>query len=161
MRRWTANAKLSNFILLSQVPNASCHAQASINLACLLLKIPAMESNAATTAEIRSEEQLEHLVTDIGRTIRAAELEKRPGLKELAETLLHEELATIACEAPGTQRMAERPRRMNPLAPGILLILLGLGLMLIIPLIGITLAGIGLILTVWGGVISGFRKTAA
>ena len=120
-----------------------------------------MESNAATTTEIRSEEQVEHLVTEIGRTIRAAEPEKRAGLKELAETLLHEELATIAGEAPGTQRMAERPRRMNPLAPGILLILLGLGLMLIIPLIGITLAGIGLILAVWGGVISGFRKTTA
>src|SRR5690242_18468485 len=120
-----------------------------MNLACLLLKTLVMESNAATTAEIRSEEQVEHLVTDIGRTIRAAEPEKRPGLKELAETLLHEELATIAGEAPGTERMAERPRRMNPLAPGILLIVLGLGLMLIIPLIGITLGGIGLILAVW------------
>jgi hypothetical protein len=32
--------------------------------------------------------------------------------------------------------------------------------MLIIPLIGITLAGIGLILAVWGGVITGFRKSA-
>lgn len=120
-----------------------------------------MEPNAASAAEIRSEEQVEHLVTDISRIIRAAEPEKRAGLKELAETLLHEEIATIADETAETQRAPERPRRMNPIAPGILLIILGLGLMLIIPLIGITLAGIGLILTVWGGVISGFRKTAA
>lgn len=120
-----------------------------------------MESNAATAAEIRSEERVEHLVTDIGRTIRAAEPEKRAGLKELAETLLHEEIATIVEEAPEAQRVPERPRRMNPLAPGILLIVLGLGLMLIIPLIGVTLAVIGLILAVWGGVISGFRKSAA
>jgi len=120
-----------------------------------------MEPNAATTAEIRREEQVEHLIADISRIIRAAEPEKRTGLKELAETLLHEEIVTIADETAETQRAPERPRRMNPIAPGILLIILGLGLMLIIPLIGITLAGIGLILTVWGGVISGFRKTAA
>jgi hypothetical protein len=120
-----------------------------------------MEPNAANADEVRSEEQVEHLVTDISRIIRAAQPEKRAGLKELAETLLHEEVATIADEAPETQRMSQRPRRMNPLAPGILLMILGLGLMLIIPLIGVTLAVIGLILVVWGGVISGLRKGAA
>jgi hypothetical protein len=120
-----------------------------------------MEPNAASAAEIRSEEQVERLVTDISRIIRAAEPEKRAGLKELAETLLHEEVATIADEASEAERAPARPRRMNPLAPGILLIILGLGLMLIIPLIGVTLIGIGLILAVWGGVISGFRKSAA
>jgi len=119
-----------------------------------------MEPKAATAAEVRSEEQVEHLITDISRIIRAAEPEKRAGLKELAETLLHEEVASIAEEAPETQRAPERLRRMNPIAPGILLIILGLGLMLIIPLIGVTLAIIGLILAVWGGVISGLRKTA-
>ncbi len=120
-----------------------------------------MEPNAATTAEIKSEEQVERLVAEMSRVIRAAEPEKRAGLKELAETLLHEEVATIADQAPETARAPGRPRRMNPLAPGLLLIVLGLGLMLIIPLIGITLAAIGLILAVWGGVISGFRKSAA
>jgi len=120
-----------------------------------------MEPNAANADEVRSEEQVEHLVTDISRIIRAAQPEKRAGLKELAETLLHEEVATIADEAPEAQRAPQRPRRMNPLAPGILLMILGLGLMLIIPLIGVTLAVIGLILVVWGGVISGLRKGAA
>lgn len=118
-----------------------------------------MEPNAASAADNRSEEQVERLIADISRVIRAAEPEKRAGLKELAETLLHEEVATIAEEAPQTQRALERSR-MNPLAPGILLIILGLGLMLIIPLIGVTLAAIGLIMAVWGGVISGFRKSS-
>jgi|ERR1044071_1196400 hypothetical protein len=119
-----------------------------------------MEPNEATAAEIRSEEQVERLVAEISRIIRAAEPEKRAGLKELAETLLHEEVAIIADAAPEAQRAPQRPRRMNPLAPGILLIILGLGFMLIIPLIGVTLAAIGFILVVWGGVISGFRKGA-
>jgi tetrahydromethanopterin S-methyltransferase subunit C len=49
-------------------------------------------------------------------------------------------------------------RRANPLAAGILLGLFGLGLAIIVPFIGLTLGGIGLILVLWGGVISWSRK---
>lgn len=117
-----------------------------------------MEPNETSAASIRTEEQVEYLVADIGRVIRSAEPDKRGGLKQLAEALLHEEVVTIPEDTPQTQAAPERSR-LNPLAPGILLILLGLGLMLIIPLIGVTLAVIGLIMAVWGGVISGFRKS--
>jgi hypothetical protein len=48
--------------------------------------------------------------------------------------------------------------RSNPLAAGILLAALGLGLALIVPFVGLTLAAIGVILVLWGGVISWSRK---
>jgi hypothetical protein len=110
-----------------------------------------------TDAGVKAEEQVEKLVADIGRVIRAAEPEKRAGLKELAETLLHEEVSTFT-EAP--RHIEDGPSRSsaNPLAAGILLGILGLGLLLIIPLVGATLAVIGVILVIWGGIISWSKK---
>jgi hypothetical protein len=104
-----------------------------------------------------TEGQVEKLVAEIGGVIRAAEPERRAGLKELAETLLHEEVATIAEEKRSTET---EPRRLgsNPLAAGILLTLLGLGFLLMVPLIGITLTGIGVLLALSGAVMSWFRK---
>lgn len=113
------------------------------------------KSSAATVGS--SEEQVESLVADISRVIRAAEPEKRAGLKEFAETLLHEEVSTIADEQPQIKE-ASRSSSANPLAAGILLAALGLGLALLIPLVGATLARIGLILVIWGGVISWLKK---
>jgi len=108
-------------------------------------------------ASVKAEEQVENLVADIGRVIRAAEPEKRAGLKELAETLLHEEVSTFT-EAPRQVEDAPGRSSANPLAAGILLGILGLGLLLIIPLVGATLAVIGLILVIWGGIISWSKK---
>jgi hypothetical protein len=104
-----------------------------------------------------TEGQVEKLVAEIGGVIRAAEPERRAGLKEMAETLLHEEVATIAEEKRSTET---EPRRLgsNPLAAGILLTLLGLGFLLMVPLIGITLTGIGVLLALSGAVMSWFRK---
>ncbi|HEX7228840.1 MAG TPA: hypothetical protein VF452_00495 [Candidatus Binatia bacterium] len=109
--------------------------------------------------EARTEGQVEKLISDIGRVIRDADPARRAGLKELAETLLHEEIVSIpeqpqadAVEAPAVGK------RVNPLAAGILLALLGFGLSLIVPLVGITLAAIGVILVVWGAVISWARS---
>ena len=104
-----------------------------------------------------TEEQVEKLVAEIGGVIRSAQPERRAGLKELAETLLHEEVATIAEEKRSTET---EPRRLgsNPLAAGILLTLLGLGFLLMVPLIGITLTGIGVLLALSGAVMSWFRK---
>ena len=112
-----------------------------------------------TEFELKTEQQVERLVGDIGRAIRNAEPGRRAGLKELAETLLHEEIVSISEEpqADAAEVTAVR-RRANPLAAGILLGLFGLGLAIIVPFIGLTLGAIGLILVLWGGVISWSRK---
>jgi hypothetical protein len=70
---------------------------------------------------------------------------------------LHEEVSTLS-EEP--RQVEDGPSRSsaNPLAAGILLGILGLGLLLIIPLVGATLAVIGLILAIWGGIISWSKK---
>jgi hypothetical protein len=107
--------------------------------------------------ELRTEEQVEKLVSDIGRVIRNAEPARRAGLKEMAETLLHQEIVSIEEEPQLAEGTAPR-KRANPLAAGILLALLGFGLALIVPFIGMTLAAIGLILVAWGAVISWSRK---
>ncbi len=116
----------------------------------------ASRSFSDPNVSVRTEEQVEKLVADLSRIIRTADPEKRSGLKELAETLLHEEVSTIAEE---TRRVESEPSRsrFNPLAPGILLVILGLGLLLIVPLVGVTLAAIGLILALWGGIMSGLK----
>jgi hypothetical protein len=106
--------------------------------------------------ELKTEEQVEKLVGDIGRVIRSAEPARRAGLKELAETLLHEEIVTIVEETEAAEVTAPRTRS-NPLAAGILLGALGLGLAVIVPFVGLTLAAIGLILVIWGGVMSWSR----
>ena len=119
----------------------------------------AASSLPQTEFELKTEQQVERLVGDIGRAIRNAEPGRRAGLKELAETLLHEEIVSISEEpqADAAEVTAVR-RRANPLAAGILLGLFGLGLAIIVPFIGLTLGAIGLILVVWGGVISWSRK---
>jgi hypothetical protein len=104
-----------------------------------------------------SESRIEELVGEISRTIRAAEAERRAGLKELAETLLHDEISSIV-DIPTQQESAPRRHSSNPLLAGLLLILVGLGFLVIVPLVGLTLAFIGVVLAAWGGFISWFRK---
>ena len=117
---------------------------------------PSMQRNEF---EIKAEEQIEKFVGEIGQVIRSADAERRAGLKELAETLLHEEIASIP-EQPqaDTAEVTAVRKRANPLAAGILLALFGFGLALIVPFIGLTLAAIGLILVVWGGVMSALKR---
>ena len=113
--------------------------------------------SSSTDYGLKTEEQVERLVTDISRVIQAAEPAKRAGLKELAETLLHEEISTISEESQAVESQPQRSR-FNPLAPGVLLILLGLGMFVIVPFIGLTLGLIGLVLAIWGGTMSFFKK---
>jgi hypothetical protein len=108
-------------------------------------------------SEVRTEEEIEKLVRDISRAIREAEPDRRAGLKDLAETLLHQEILSIA-EEPQTEEVIPPRKQANPLAVGILLTLLGLGLAIIVPFIGLTLVAIGVVLVIWGGVISWSRK---
>jgi len=109
------------------------------------------------SAIVAGETRLEELVAEISDTIRAARPERRAGLKELAETLLHDEVASISAVAPQVESV-QRRNSSNPLFAGLLLIMLGLGFLLIVPLVGITLAFIGVILAAWGGLMSWSRK---
>jgi hypothetical protein len=118
---------------------------------------PASYSFNASESPTRAEERIERLVTEISREIQSAEPSRRAELKELAETLLHEEIVTIA-EEPVEARPEGPRKRANPLAAGLLLALLGLGLAIIVPFVGLTLAAIGFCLVLWGGVISWLRK---
>ena len=118
---------------------------------------PASHSLKPDESEAKAEEQIERLVTEISREIQNAEPSRRAGLKELAETLLHEEIVTIVEEPSGPQPEGLR-KRTNPLAAGILLTLLGLGLAIILPFVGLTLAAIGFFLALCGGVMSWLRK---
>jgi hypothetical protein len=105
--------------------------------------------------DARADEQVEQLVAEIAGIIRMAEPEERAELKDLAESLLHDELSTIAEAAT----LAEaRPYRFNPLAPGILIVLSGFGFFLIFPLVGLTLAAVGAVLMISGGIMSWLKK---
>ena len=122
------------------------------------MPLPTLDhSSPHTDYGLKTEEQVERLVTDISRVIQAAEPAKRAGLKELAETLLHEEISTIYEESQPVETQLQRSH-FNPLAPGVLLILLGLGLFVIVPFIGVTLGLIGLVLALWGAAMSFFKK---
>lgn len=103
------------------------------------------------------ENRIEILIAEVGGVIRGAAPERRAELKELAETLLHDEVSSIV---EITTQPASEARRSgaNPLLPGLLLIAFGLGLMLIVPPVGMTLGVIGLILAIWGGFMSWLRK---
>ena len=114
-------------------------------------------SSASSAFDARAEQRVETLVTEISGVIRAAEPEKRAGLKDLAETLLHEEISTIVEESTPVAGQASQSR-LNPLAFGLLFIILGLGFLLFFPPVGMTLAFIGAVLVVWGGAISWFKK---
>ncbi|HEV8723899.1 MAG TPA: hypothetical protein VGW77_25055 [Candidatus Binatia bacterium] len=104
-----------------------------------------------------TEQEVEKLVGEIGSIIRAAEPERRGELKELAETLVHEEMSMIPAQVePAKDYFAQRS--VNPLAGGILLTLLGAGFALIIAPVGVGLMLIGLFLVIWGAIMSWAKK---
>src|SRR5262245_32758063 len=104
-----------------------------------------------------AENQVEALISEIGRVIHTAEPESRAGLKEMAETLLHEEVSSIA-DATGPGETSPPRYSANPLFAGLLLIVLGFGLVLVLPPMGMAIAFLGVVLAAWGGFISLFRK---
>ena len=110
-----------------------------------------------TDFDISTENQVETLVGNIGRVIRAAEPRERPGLKELAETLLHEEISGI--DEPAESIKADGSRRpFNPLAAGILLMILGIGIALVVAPVGLSVVLVGLFFGAWGAILSWMKK---
>ena len=103
------------------------------------------------------DQQVEKLVADIAGVIRAAPPGKRAELKDLAEALLRDEISSIVESSVPSDREA-RPDRSNPLFAGVLLALVGLGFLLIFPMVAVTLVALGAVLILWGGIMSWLRK---
>lgn len=102
-----------------------------------------------------SEEEIERLAQEIGRLIRNAEPQRREDLKELAYTLIREEMI-LEGQAEQT-REGSAPTPLNPLGVGVIVLLSGVGLSFIFGPVGLFLILGGLIFIVWGALISWVR----
>ena len=115
-----------------------------------------MASDSTKLEQESPEEEVERLAERIGRLIRSVEPEKREDLKELAFSLVREEL--IRGEDPGQGGAAAAPGPMNPLGIGVLFFGLGAGLSFVFGPVGLALMFGGLIFIVWGAILSWVKK---
>ena len=114
-----------------------------------------MAPDSPNTGHQAREQEIERLAQEIGRLIQSAEPEKREDLKELAFTLIREEVF----ERSETERpVDQRTRPFNPLGTGVLFFILGGGLSFVFGPVGLLLMLIGVVFVVWGAVISWFKK---
>ena len=102
------------------------------------------------------EEEIERLAAQAGRLIREAEPGTRAELADAANAILREEALTG--QTPELQRETVERSRVNPLAAGIGILVIGAGLTLLFPLIGIALMFCGAIAITWGLIISVTRR---
>lgn len=102
------------------------------------------------------EEDIERLAQEIGQLIRREEPQRREELRELAYTLIREELI----ETGGGEEAVEGspPGPFNPLGTGILIFVLGAGLSFIFGPVGLLLMLGGMIFIVWGAAISWMKR---
>jgi hypothetical protein len=114
-----------------------------------------MASDSSNTGHQAREQEIERLAQEIGRLIQSAEPEKREDLKELAYTLIREEIFEQDVKG-ARERTTAGP--FNPLASGILIIVLGGGFFFIFPVVGLALVFFGLIFVVTGAIISWFKR---
>lgn len=114
-----------------------------------------MASDSPNTGHQAREQEIERLAQEIGRLIQGAEPDKRDDLKELAYTLIREEIFEQDVK-PARERTTAGP--FNPLATGILIVVLGAGFFFIFPVVGIALVFFGFIFVVTGAMISWFKR---
>ena len=115
-----------------------------------------MASNSPNSGQQTPEEEVEKLAQDIGRLIRAVEPQRREDLKELAYTLIREEMNQGAVGEGVTETASAGP--FNPLGAGVLILILGLGLSFIFGPVGLVLMMGGLIFILWGVMISWVKR---
>jgi hypothetical protein len=106
------------------------------------------------TAQAR-EQEIEKAAQELGRLIQGAEPERREDLKELAFTLIREELIHKIEGEDKTGGSTLAP--FNPLGTGVLIFFLGAGLSFIFGPVGLALMLGGIIFVVWGALISWFK----
>jgi len=99
------------------------------------------------------EKEIERLAQELGRLIQGADPEQREDLKELAYTLIREELFQHD-EHEIKEGEPAPPAPFNPLGTGVLIFVLGGGLSFVFGPVGLFLMGAGIIFVVWGAVLS-------
>lgn len=111
-----------------------------------------MTPDSPNSGQLGPEQEIERLAQEIGRLIQSVEPERREDLKELAYTLIREE---VFQQGEQEQRgEGSPPRPFNPLGTGILIFIVGAGLSFIFGPVGLLLMAGGLIFIAWGALIS-------
>ncbi len=101
------------------------------------------------------EQEVEKLAQELGRLIQGAEPERREDLKELAFTLIREELIH---ENEGEDKMGgSAVAPFNPLGIGVLIFFLGAGLSFVFGPVSVVLMMGGIIFVIWGALLSWFK----
>jgi uncharacterized membrane protein len=103
----------------------------------------------------KREEEIERHAREIGRLIREADPETQEELIEAASAIMREEAQVRRTEE---SPHPERQRKMNPMAAGLGLLVIGVGLAFLMPAVGVVLIIIGFAALIWGVVITGFKK---
>ena len=114
-----------------------------------------MASDSTNSGHQAREQEIERLAQEIGRLIQGAEPEKQQDLKELAYTLIREEMFERG-ESEKKSEGAVRP--FNPLGSGILFFALGAGLFFVFPGVGLMLMFGGAMFVVWGAAMSWLKR---
>ena len=114
-----------------------------------------MASDSPNSGHQTPDQEIEKLAQEIGRLIQRAEPERREDLKELAYTLIREEIFQRG-EGERTEN-GPIPGPFNPLGIGVLIFVLGGGLSFIFGPVGLLLMAGGLLFILWGGVMSWFK----
>ena len=114
-----------------------------------------MTSEAPNSALQAREQEIEKLAQELGRLIQGADPERREDLKELAFTLIREELIHKIEGENETGGSTLAP--FNPLGTGVLIFFLGAGLSFVFGPVGLVLMMGGVIFVVWGALISWFK----
>jgi hypothetical protein len=110
-----------------------------------------MASDSTNSGHQAREQEVERLAQELGRLIQSAEPEKREDLKDLAFTLIREEIF----ERGDTEQKSDGTvRPFNPLGTGVLIFVLGAGLSFVFGPVGLMLMLGGVIFIVWGAIIS-------
>jgi hypothetical protein len=113
-------------------------------------------SDSPNSGHSAREREIERLAQEIGRLIQGAEPQSREGLKELAFTLIREEMFQAVEGEPG--REGAPPGPFNPLGAGVLILVLGAGLSFIFGPVGLLLMFGGVIFIVWGALMSWIKR---
>ena len=115
-----------------------------------------MVSNTPNSGQQTPEDEVEKLAQDIGRLIRAVEPQRREDLKELAYTLIREEMNPGPAGEGVIEGSPVGP--FNPFGVGVLILVLGAGLSFLFGPVGLVLMLGGFIFIMWGVLISWVKK---
>ena len=92
--------------------------------------------------EQATDRNLERLAREIGEIIEKARPEEREELRQMASDLIREEIARTQGRTNESDDATKRP--LNPLALGAFVLILGAGLSIVLPPVGLILVGGGL-----------------